>query len=124
VKTVLQPWLKLDDGRYDLEQFEPAWEERLRAFLDAALERRIVVSLEVWDDWSVTRGPGGAYDPGEGNGWNAHPFNPKNNVNYDEAILPAETSVCNAPFYSTIPLRNNNVRFSIFRKNMWITCFQ
>lgn len=109
VKQVLQPWLKLDDGRYDLEQFEPAWEERLRAYLEAALERRIVVSLEIWDDWSVTRGPGGAYDPGEGYAWNAHPFNPRNNVNYDETVLPVETSVCNAPFYSTIPSRNNNI---------------
>ena len=110
VSKILQPWLLLDDGRYDLEQFEPAWEERLRAYLDAALERRIVVSLEIWDDWSVTRGPGGAYDPGEGNGWNAHPFNPKNNVNYDETILPVETSVCNAPFYGTISSRQNNIQ--------------
>lgn len=110
VETVLQPWVKLDDGRYDLEQFEPAWEERLQGFLDAALERRILVSLEIWDDWSVTRGPGGAYDPGEGNGWNGHPFNPKNNVNYDEAVFPVETSVCNAPFYSTIPSQQNNIQ--------------
>ena len=108
VTKVLQPWLRLDDGRYDLEQIEPEWEVRLRSFLDATLERRIVVSLEVWDDWSVTRGPGGAYDPGEGAAWNAHPFNPENNVNYDKAVLPRETSVCNAPFYSTIPSRKNN----------------
>ncbi len=110
VKRVLQPWVRLDDGRYDLEQFEPDWEERLRAWLEATLERRIVVSLEVWDDWSVTRGPGGAYDPGDGYAWNAHPFNPENNVNYDESILPSKTSVCNAPFYQTIPSRKNNGR--------------
>jgi hypothetical protein len=110
VKKVLQPWLRLDDGRYDLEQIEPAWENRLRDFLTAALERRIIVSLEVWDDWSVTRGPGGAYDPGEENAWNGHPFNPKNNVNYDESVLPVETTLCNAPFYSTIPSRNNNIQ--------------
>jgi len=110
VTQVLQPWLKISDGRYDLGQFEPAWEERLRAFLDATLERRIMVSLEVWDDWSVTRGPGGAYDPGEGNAWNAHPFNSKNNVNYNEAVLPPKTSVCNAPFYSTIPSQKNNTQ--------------
>jgi hypothetical protein len=110
VSRVLQPWLKLEDGRYDLEHFEQAWEYRLREWLDAALKRRIVVSMEVWDDWSVTRGPGGAYDPGKGNAWNAHPFNPKNNINYDETILPAETSACNAPFYNTIPSKNNNVK--------------
>lgn len=106
-ERVLQPWVRMEDGRYDLERFSPEWEERLRAYLDAALERRIVVSLEIWDDWSVTRGPGGQYDPGEGAAWNAHPFNPRNNVNFDEAVLPASTSVCNAPFYATIPARSD-----------------
>ncbi len=107
VKEVLQPWSRHADGRYDLERFEPAWEERLRAFLSAAFDHRIVVSLEIWDDWSITRGPGGAYDPGVGAAWNAHPFNPRNNVNYDEGMLPATTSVCDAPFYSTIPSRRS-----------------
>ena len=107
VDRVLQPWVRLDDGRYDLERFAPAWEERLRALLDATLKRGIIVSLELWDDWSVTRGPGGQYDPGAGAGWNAHPFNPKNNVNYNQAVLPESTAVCDAPFYSTVPGRDH-----------------
>lgn len=105
VKELLQPWFRLPDGRYDLSRFEPRWEKRLRDFLQAALDRRIMVALEIWDDWSVTRGPGGAYDPGAGAAWNAHPFNPRNNVNYDETALPVQTAVCDAPFYSTIPSR-------------------
>ena len=108
VQTVLQPWVRGEDGRYDLERFAPEWEARLRAYLTAALERRIVVAVEVWDDWSVTRGPEGAYDPGAGYGWNAHPFNPRNNVNYDGSVLPEETAVRNAPFYQTVPARDNN----------------
>jgi hypothetical protein len=107
VERVLQPWIQLDDGRYDLMQFEPDWEERFLNYLDAALDRRIVIAVEIWDDWSVTRGPGGEYDPGEGAAWNAHPFNPDNNINYGEETLPLETAVCNAPFYSTIPSRNH-----------------
>lgn len=107
VERVLQPWLQLEDGRYDLSRFEPEWEERLTSYLDAALEREIVVSLELWDDWSVTRGPGGEYDPGENGAWNAHPFNPNNNINYGEEVLPATTSVCDAPFYSTLPARDD-----------------
>jgi hypothetical protein len=107
VERVLQPWVRLEDGRYDLERFAPAWEERLRTLLDAALTRGIIVSLELWDDWSVTRGPGGQYDPGAGAGWNAHPFNPKNNVNYSRAVLPESTAVCDAPFYSTVPGRDH-----------------
>lgn len=107
VEEVLQPWFRLPDGRYDLARFEPRWEKRLRDFLQAALDRRIVVALEIWDDWSVTRGPGGAYDPGAGAAWNAHPFNPLNNINYDETVLPVQTAVCDAPFYSTIPSRRD-----------------
>jgi hypothetical protein len=107
VKELLQPWVRAADGRYDLERFAPAWEHRLRAFLTAALDRRIVVSLEIWDDWSVTRGPGGQYDPGAEMGWNGHPFNPNNNINYDETVFPAKTAVCDAPFYSTLPSRRN-----------------
>lgn len=107
VTEVLQPWLKLDDGRYDLEQFEQEWERRLREYLDLTLRLRIVVSLEMWDDWSVTRGVGGAWDPGPDAGWNAHPFNPHNNINYDSDVLPEHTTACDAPFYSTIPSRVN-----------------
>ena len=103
VERVLQPWHRLADGRFDLERFEPEWEQRLRAFLDAAHERRIIVSLELWDDWSITRGEGGAADPGPGLGFNGHAFNPNNNVNYDADVLPATTSACVAPFYRTLP---------------------
>ncbi len=102
VQKVLQPWLEMEDERYDLGRFEPAWEARLNEYLAVALNHRIVVSLEIWDDWSVTRGPGGAYDPGDRYGWNGHPFNPKNNINYNESVIPSETAACNAPFYNTI----------------------
>lgn len=102
VERVLQPWVRSEDDLYDLEYFEPEWEERFKDFLDAALEREIVVAVELWDDWSVTRGPGGEYDPGEGAAWNAHPFNPNNNINFEEDVLPVETSACDAPFYHTV----------------------
>jgi hypothetical protein len=99
----LQPWASTGEGTYDLDAFDPDWERRLRAYLTAAAERDLVVSLELWDDWSVTRGVGGAYDPGPDRAWNAHPFNPRNNVNYGEDVLSATTRECDAPFYATIP---------------------
>jgi hypothetical protein len=107
VARVLQPWARMEDGRYDLERFEPEWEGRLKDYLDLALELRIIVSLEVWDDWSVSRGTGGAWDPGPEGAWNAHPFNPRNNINYDSDVLPETTNECNAPFYGTIPSKSN-----------------
>lgn len=101
--VALQPWVASDEGGYDLDEFDPAWERRLRAYLDAAAERDLVVALELWDDWSVTRGVGGAYDPGPEQAWNAHPFNPENTVTYDADALSTTTSECGAPFYATVP---------------------
>ncbi|MEX2564844.1 MAG: hypothetical protein WD431_02750 [Cyclobacteriaceae bacterium] len=108
VDEVLQPWKLAQDGKYDLSQFSQDWEKRLIKLLESSLEKRIIVVLELWDDWSVTRGPGGAYDPGENFGWNGHPFNPKNNINYDANTLPATTLACEAPFYQTLPTKSNN----------------
>ncbi len=108
ITEVIQPWRRVDDeGRYDLGEFEPEWEERLRHYLGAAQERGFVVALEVWDDWSVTRGENGAWDPGEGAAWNGHPFNPDNNVNYGEDVLPSTTQGCNAPFYQSLPEKDH-----------------
>jgi hypothetical protein len=99
VERVLQPWVKTADGRYDLENFEPEWEERLREFLSAALERRFVVALEVWDGYSISF----SYDMELNQAWNGNPFNPLNNINYEKDVLPDTSSFCNAPFFSTIP---------------------
>lgn len=100
----LQPWVyDADAGAYNLDAFDSEWEQRLRSYLGAAADRELVVSLELWDDWSITRGVGGAYDPGPEKAWNAHPFNPENNVNYDADVIPPTTSECDAPFYTTIP---------------------
>ncbi len=107
VIRVLQPWVRMEDGRYDLARFEPEWERRLKDYLDLARDLRIIVSLEVWDDWSVSRGVGGAWNPGPMRAWNGHPFNPGNNINYGNDILPETTTECNAPFYSTLPSKSN-----------------
>jgi hypothetical protein len=61
----------------------------------------------VWDDWSVTRGIGGAWDPGPGHGWHSHPFNPDNNVNYDRRTLLHTTRACVSPFYETLADQTN-----------------
>jgi hypothetical protein len=89
---------------FDLQRFHGR-NERLRAFFAAAVVRRIVVSLEIWDDWSVTRGPGGAYDPGAGAGWNAHPFNPRNNISrfQHEAVGRLGQFIAQVPFWRMHP---------------------
>lgn len=73
-------------GRFDLDRFNPEYFERLERFLDAALERDIIVQIELWDkvDLFDDGGPSARkWDPRRG--WSNHPFNPRNNVNYTAA---------------------------------------
>ncbi|MFO0960887.1 MAG: hypothetical protein U0800_26190 [Isosphaeraceae bacterium] len=65
----LGPWVRLDDGRFDLDRFEPAYFERLSKFVADAGERGIVVEYVLFcpfyseDLWAV------------------NPMNARNNVN-------------------------------------------
>ena len=65
------PFLMLDDGRYDLSQWNPEYWDRFERFLQWTAERDIIVQIEVWDRFDYSR-----------NHWPPHPYNPKNNVNY------------------------------------------
>lgn len=63
------PWMKAEDGRYDLDRFDPAYFDRLRAFVSAAGERGVVVEYVLFcpfynDDL-----------------WAVNPMNARNNVN-------------------------------------------
>ena len=64
--------------RWDLEQFDDAWFERLRARVAAAGERGIYVAVMLFNGWSVTDSMLGL---SARNPWHGHPFNANNNVN-------------------------------------------
>jgi len=66
------PFKKLENGKYDLAQFDEAHWDRLRFFLDETKKRGIFVQQELWDKWAVC----------VGDAWSASPWNPANNVNY------------------------------------------
>ncbi len=74
------PFAKLDDGRYDLEQWNPEYWERFERFLRETSQRGIFVQIEVWDRFDYTDNR--ANDPRR---WEDHPYNPPNNVNYSAA---------------------------------------
>jgi hypothetical protein len=71
---------RLDDGRYDLEQWNDAYWERLRFFLEETHKRDIIVQLTLWD-WFDLSGTGvyGRFP--------VHPLNPKNNVNWEPGTI-------------------------------------
>ncbi len=97
------PFLTLDDGRYDLSQWNPEYWDRFERFLQWTAERDIIVQIEVWDRFDYSR-----------NHWPPHPYNPKNNVNYsyDESGFapeyPEHPGRNRQPFFFTTPQQRNN----------------
>jgi len=64
----LSPW-KREDGKYDLDRFDPHYFERLRDFVSAAGEHGIVVEVTLFSSMYDQRA------------WELSPFNLRNNVN-------------------------------------------
>lgn len=67
-----------DKPRFNLDAFNPAYFERLRARVQLAGQRGIYVSIMLFNGWSVDRRHGKLL---LGNPWHGHPFNRHNNVN-------------------------------------------
>jgi len=74
-----QPWARTGPGlaldgklRFDLERFDPAYFQRLRARVQAAQARGIYVSVMLFEGWGVQH---------VAEAWEAHPFHPSNHIN-------------------------------------------
>lgn len=99
------PFLQLEDGRYDLNQWNPVYWKRLDNFFKATAARDIIVQMELWATFDFYRDI-----------WLVNPFNPTNNVNYNEARsdLPAEVPThpifTDNPFFRTVPLADCNLK--------------
>ncbi len=98
------PYQRRPDGRYDLRRWNPEYWQRFANLLRWTEERGIIVQIEVWDRFDLSREP-----------WKAHPYNPANNVNYtfEEALFapdyPAHPGQNQQPFFFTTPAQRNNV---------------
>ena len=107
------PWAfkKLENGLYDLEQWDEVYWSRFKDLLDLCVERDIIVQVEIWDPWDYfkTEAPLG-YGP-QNVGWESCPFNPALNINYsaDETGLATEIdyyskhSATDHVFFHTVP---------------------
>ncbi|MFP4250752.1 MAG: hypothetical protein ACLFU7_13915 [Armatimonadota bacterium] len=92
------PYARLEDGRYDLDQWNEEYWDRFRRLLQLTHERDIFVQIEVWDRFDLSR-----------DNWLRHPYRPSNNVNY----TAEQTGLADAypdhpgrdvqPFYHSIP---------------------
>jgi hypothetical protein len=99
-----KPFL-LKDGLFDLEIPDPEYWKRFETFLELALERDIIVQVEIWATYDFYWGEGS---------WAENPFNPRLNSSYTaggsglpEVIdYPAQNQ--NNPFFRTVPKLDNN----------------
>ena len=101
------PYMKLDNGKFDLDRWNDEYWQRLERFLAECQKRNIIAQIEIWATYDfVNVGPKAL------NSWPAHPLNPKNNINYGyspETIFPKETRKAkNDEFYLTIPTIKND----------------
>lgn len=82
-----QPWARTGPGnafdgqpKFDLTKFNPAYFERLRKRVSAAGQRRIYVSIMLFEGWGLFHANRGRAAPA-GWAWRSHPFHPDNNIN-------------------------------------------
>lgn len=62
---------KLANGMFDLDQWNQEYWRRFETMLTLTQERRIIVQIELWDQWDYCGGR-----------WDNDPWNPDHNVNY------------------------------------------
>ncbi len=78
-----------DDGLYDLHDPNPVYWKRFADFLAAAEERGIIVQVEIWATFDFYR-----------DNWEVNPFNPVNNVNYDQKRSKLSSKVPTHPIFT------------------------
>lgn len=103
----LYPFKTLDNGKYDLDQWNDEYWARFERMLRETAKRNIFVQIEVWDRFDYT-------DSGNSDRWQIHPYNPQNNVNYTyeasgfDKKYPDHPGRNKQPFFFTTPQQQNN----------------
>ncbi len=102
-KFELYPFKKLENGKFDLNQWNNEYWQRFDFFLKETAKRDIIVQIEVWDRFDYSR-----------DNWTPHPYNPTNNINYTEqqttlaTQYPYHPGQNKQPFFFTTPKQRNN----------------
>lgn len=101
------PFKRLKNGKYDLNAWNDKYWTRFERMLRETARRGIFVQIEIWDRFDYT-------DNRRSNRWQAHPYNPRNNVNYGykesgfAARYPDHPGANKQPFFFTTPRQRNN----------------
>ena len=103
----IHAYARRPDGRYDLNRWNDEYWQRFERLLRETARRNIVVQIEVWDRFDFT-------DHTSEKHWQAHPYNPANNVNYTAAQSGLATRYADhpglnrQPFFFTTPNQRHN----------------
>jgi len=98
----VQPFKKLPNGKYDLNQWNEEYWRRFESMLRLTAERDIIVQIEIWATFDYYR-----------DHWAVNPFNPKNNINYTAEQTGLPTVVNSHPtrtennFFWSVPAERN-----------------
>ncbi|MBN1481768.1 hypothetical protein EH223_05450 [candidate division KSB1 bacterium] len=102
---------QLENGQYDLAQWNDDYWTRFQNMLQWTYERDIIVQIEVWDRFDYSRDE-----------WLTCPWNPENNINYSfeetgfAPEYPKHPSSDLQPFFHSIPgMDKYDTKYDIFR---------
>jgi hypothetical protein len=106
----VQPFEQLENGKYDLDQWNPEYWDRFEQMLKLTAERQIFVQIEIWDKWDLA-----------GDSWQKSPWYPDANINYTfqntklqsqygEFMLEAHD------FFNSIPALHNDTKLLAYQK--------
>ncbi len=92
------PFRSLDNGKYDLNAWNPDYWQRLENLLEWSYERNIIIQFEIWDRFDYSR-----------EFWLRSPWHPTNNINYSsvqvglDSLYPEHPSRDKQPFFHSVP---------------------
>jgi len=98
----VKPFRKLDNGKYDLNQWNEEYWKRFENMLKLTQQRDIIIQIEIWATFDYYR-----------DHWEVNPFNPKNNINYTakQTQLPVQVNShpiqCENNFFWSVPTERN-----------------
>lgn len=111
----LKPHLRLPDGKFDLNQWNPEYWKRFANCLKWCSERNIIIQIEIWDRFDYS-------NDARWDSWQSSPWRPGSNINYtneqsglaeDYMLHPSKDK---QPFFHTVPgTEHYQKRYDIIR---------
>jgi hypothetical protein len=102
-KDDIFPFLMLENGLYDLDQWNPEYWNKFRNLLREANQRGVIVQIEFWDLHDL-----------HGSKWDNSPWNPAKNINYTDVettlqnTYPGDAMLVRHDFFYTVPSLAND----------------